>query len=691
MAKIVSSSNRPRSPGLLSNQSAVAKQNSEKTLAAVTALHRAIARSPLRTQNAQQQLAQTLVFDLLAMTPYPAEFRDGFNQMVKAIVTKELTTLYEAPANPQTHDPMAAHQTRIQVSQQLKYFEAETDHIEAFKNNLVPVLRTLTTACRQQQRQAQGSLSIETPLYSLFTDPVATIDQLVRQLSKLASDPNDPTPVPGSQLGNRVIANVLTTSRLTFEEAQKRPYRITWPSDSKLTPGELVDAYLEGTPLAELLKTTLSLPIPDSLLPETVMITAVPGHGKTQLLQSMVLNHLNNPAKPSVVIMDSQADCLQVLSHLKRFDPALGDNLTIIDPTDIHLPALNLFAWNRALADTLKPSQREEMLQGVIETFKFTCEALIDTGLTPRMQMVFQYLALWIMEIPDATLLTLIDLLRSPEPYLQYTLNLSPTVQGFIQELFAERSSYKQTIELILSRLHAVVSNPTFEQMFAHPQNKFDIGTAMNTPGHVTFINTAKAQLKADCSALFGRFWLGKIYQATMARAFIPSQQRNLSVVLIDEAHEYLSGAEATVEQLLFQARKYLVSINLIHQTCSQMRKAGVLDATLGIPALRYTGAISDADANLLAKEMRTTPEFLKSVRKTTQSAEWAVFARNITQTATVTNVQFLQAEREPKMSEAAYQRLLERNRQKVAAPRQHHQTSNRNTNAPTNNDGDDY
>ena len=372
--------------------------------------------------------------------------------------------------------------------------------------------------------------------------------------------------------------------------------------------------------------------------------------------------------------MDSQGDCLRILSHLKRFDRRVGSHITIIDPTDPWPPALNLFSWNRDLAASLTELQREEMLAGVIETFKFTCEGLFGTGLTPRMQLVFQYLALWILQIPGASLHTLIDLLRDPTPYLQHTLELSPTAQGFIEDLFADRSQYRETRQHILSRLHAVVANPLFERMFAHPENKFDIGAAMNTPGHVTLINTAKAQLKAECSALFGRFWIARIYQATMARAFLPAAQRRLSVVLIDEAHEYLHGAESTLEQLLFQARKYRVSINLIHQTLDQFRKAGVLGATLGVPALRFTGAISDSDANLLAKEMNTTPEFLKSVRKTTRSAEWAVFARNITQTATKTTLPFLEAEREPKMSPDAYRHLRQRNRQRVGAPRQPHQ-----------------
>ncbi len=304
--------------------------------------------------------------------------------------------------------------------------------------------------------------------------------------------------------------------------------------------------------------------------------------------------------------------------------------------------------------------------------------------------MVFEYLAHWILRIPNCTVLTLIDLLRDPSPYLQYTLELSPTAQAFIEDLFAKGSQYKQTREHILARLQHIVANPAFERMFAHPESKFDIGAAMNTPSHVTLIDTSKAHLKTEGSALFGRFWLGHIYQATMARAFIPRDQRQLCFCLIDECHEYLTGAETVLEQLLFQARKYRVSINLIHQTLDQFRKAGVLGSALAIPAVRFVGAVSDADANVLAKEMHTTPEFIKSFRKTPQGADWSLYARDITPSATKTTVKFLEAERAPKMSNEAYQRLLDLNRQRVGAPR-------RRFNPPPNNDrydgndGDDY
>lgn len=689
MAKVVSSSIRRMRPRIFDTSASVTNESNHDTNAQLTKLQQAIARSQFSSPTGRDRLAQELLFDVLGADPYPTDVRQALFDLTRDIIDYELTPLYTIPEAPAAEDTLSAYETRREITAQLEYLEHQHERLALFRQQLRRLLELLARASKANQ-SAPSPLAIRTSRYTLQADPVSLIDEITRQFFTVASNPDDTRTRPGTRYADMVVQNVLAASKLTFDEAQHRPYRILWPEDYKDSVEEVVSTYLAHTPLANYLNTQVDLSLPDTLLPEVVNITANPGHGKTQLLQWMVLRHLENPSRPSVVVMDSQGDCLRVLSHLKRFDPELGHNLTIIDPTDDWPPALNLFAWNRELAENLNEIQREEMLAGIIETFKFTCEGLFGTGLTPRMQLVFQYLALWLLQIPNANLLTLIDLLRDPTEYLQYTLALSPTAQGFIEELFAPKSQYRPTREHILSRLHAVVGNPLFERMFAHPQNKFDIGTAMNKPAHVTLINTAKGQLKAECSALFGRFWLARIYQAMMARAFIPQSERRLSIVLVDEAHEYLEGAETTLAQLLFQARKYRVSINLIHQTLDQYRKAGVLGPTLGVPALRFTGNISDGDAGLFAKEMNTTPEFLKSVRKTSNGAEWAVFARNLTQTATKTTIPYFEAEREEKLSAAAYQQLLERNRQLVGAPRRPHEVKPQTT-TPLSNDGDSY
>ena len=665
MAKIRSSSVRRR--GLLARFRSPAQIHQNTTAQLQRDLTTALAKSVCPSPEAIDRFAAQLLNDNLYTNPLPASLHQKFDECTKQLNRAALAPLYAPPEIPE-HDPLAAHDARNQMRAQLEYLSNEEEHLAAWRNQLRDILRlSLPTDTRHQS--AAGTVSITVPLHTLFADPTAAIDAIVRHIFTLAPDPAVPALRPGHHPANVVIANVLAISRLTYEDAQKRPYRITWPADAKLSPAELVDRYLANTPLASLLKASVQITIPDELLTEGLIVIASPGHGKTQLMQHMVMRFLQRPNAPTLILMDSQGDALQSIPKLKLLEQPDDDRVIIIDPTDPHPPASNIFAFDRQFAATLPQQQREEFLAGVIETFEFVASGLMGAALTPHMTLAFRFLSQLLLQLENPTLHTFADLLNDPGPYWPYVQALPPTAQSFIEQLYDERSQYKQTRSAILARAYYLLANPAFERMFAHPENKLNLRTAMQS-GKLICINTAKAQLKTEASAVFGRFWIAQILQATMARAFIPRQQRRLTVCLVDEAHEY---CDPSVELLLYQARKYRVAFGQITQSMAQFKKAGLLEAALSVPAVRFIGAVGDTDANMLAKEMSTTSDFLKSVRKTSNSAEWTVHARNITPTACKTTINFFEAERAPKMTEAAYQQLLQRNRQRVGAPRSTH------------------
>lgn len=687
MAKLISStSHRPRGPGLFSNASTVTDRNTTHTKDLAGQLTAAIAQAPLSKLNAQEQLAQKITHATLGTRPLSTPLREAFFNATATIIRHECSNHYELPTGELSEDPVAGLTLRSELRDRLTAIADDRVGIPAFETALTAVLTNIIRALPQRD-YSPSTLTISVPLYTLLSDLPDLVDGIVRALSKLAPHPGS-YPKLGNRLPGAVIANLLHISKLSMEDALKRPHRITWPKASKLAPQELVDAYLDNTPLHALFNTSVEIPIPNRLRTEHSIVLASIGHGKTQLMQSLVLQDLDDPARPSLVVIDSQADAINTLSRLKRFDPDLDDRLIIIDPTDINPPALNLFHVDRRYLSQLNEHRREEFLAGLIELFTFIASGLLGAELTPRMSVVFRFLSQLLIQIPDATIHTLVALLDDPTPYLQYIERLPQTAQTFIDDLYKERSTYTETRRHISQRIYHVLSNPAFERMFAHPQNKFDMRAALND-GKVVLINTAKGALKAEWSSILGRYFVALIKQAALARSFIPQQERRLALIHIDEAHEYL---DRNIDDLMTQGRKYACSINLYSQTMAQFQEKDLRAAALSLPALRYTGSLSDTDANLLAKEMNCTPEFLKGVRKTATGTEWSLFVRNLTPTATRISVPFLQAEREPKMSPDAYQRLLTRNRNLVGAPRRPLTTPSPLASRDTpNNDGDDY
>jgi len=84
--------------------------------------------------------------------------------------------------------------------------------------------------------------------------------------------------------------------------------------------------------------------------------------------------------------------------------------------------------------------------------------------------------------------------------------------------------------------------------------------------------------------------------------------------------------------------------------------------------SIKMAGGISDRDARLLDADMRTTNEFIASMRKGAKSTEFAAYVRNETPTAVRLEVPFGTMEAAPRMSHAAYCRLIERNRARYSA-----------------------
>ena len=117
---------------------------------------------------------------------------------------------------------------------------------------------------------------------------------------------------------------------------------------SSIPDDKIAAAYLDGTPLLDLLDYHLDITLSQATRFEHMHIVAGSGHGKTQTLQHLILHDLDAVARgeASIIVIDSQSDLINTIAGLDAFAPggALDGRLVLIDPTDIEWPvALNLF------------------------------------------------------------------------------------------------------------------------------------------------------------------------------------------------------------------------------------------------------------------------------------------------------------------------------------------------------------
>ena len=514
----------------------------------------------------------------------------------------------------------------------------------------------------QSEHDTEATFTV--PLYSTVRDINDLVDRALGTIykSKLAE--------LGlfTALHDTIYRNACEASGIPLNTEPKKPF--IQPADSKLPPAELVETYLKDTPLYDLLMTPVPFSLPRSARFEHTHIVAGTGHGKTQTLQHLIMHDLMQPPDqvPSLVIIDSQGDMLTKLSRLELFNPeggALANRLIIIDPTDVeHPPALGLFDIDLPRLRGYSPRYREQIMNGVIELYDFIFGGLLGAELTQKQSVIFRYLARLMLVIPDATILTLKDVMQDATPFVPYFDRLDGMARDFFIHEFNDRQ-FAETKKQILRRLWGVLENPTFERLFSNPRNRIDMFDALNS-GKIVLVNTAKDFLKAERSSILGRFFIALTFQAALERAAIPEQSRHPAFLYIDEAADYFDD---TIDSLLSQARKFKLGVIFAHQYLDQLPRP-LLASIMTNTSVKFAGGVSSSDANALARNMGTSAEAIGSTRKRARETEFAAFVRNHTERAVTVTVPFGTLERAPTMPSEAFARLIETNRCQVVVPR---------------------
>lgn len=515
----------------------------------------------------------------------------------------------------------------------------------------------------------EGS-SFEVPLIDLIEEPAAVIERII-----MAPYDDDTLSLDlFLSLRQRLERNLVIASGLPPNAiAAEHQHRLVVPTlQKRMTPAELVEAYLGGTPFARLFETPVPLQIPAEIRFEHAHIIGGTGHGKTQLLQRMIYGDLDAARRDgrSVVVIDSQGDLINKIVRLDLFDPntadSLADRLVLVDPSDLEFPvSLNLFDAHLDRLDGYRPIDRERVLNGVVELYENFFGDLLGAELTQKQEVVFRYLARLLLSIDGATIHTLMAIMQTPEPpWLRSAIEqLDGSARFFFESEFSH-PSFAATKKQILRRLWGVLSIPTFERMFAHPANKVDLFAAMNE-GKIVLINTAKDLLKREGSALLGRFFTNMIAQAALERSVLPEGSRNPTFVYVDEAQEYF---DESVETILEQARKYRIGLVTAHQSLDQPSPR-IRSALLSNTSFKCAGGVSAKDARAAAEELRTTPEFIESMRRRGDRTEFAAWVKHWTPHAVRLSVPLGFVERQPVLDEEAYDELIANNRARYCAP----------------------
>jgi hypothetical protein len=449
-------------------------------------------------------------------------------------------------------------------------------------------------------------------------------------------------------------------SGVPWADRYKQQKKLRLPIDrSELPPSELAALYTTDTPFDGFFDLAIPIPVPREVRFEHTHIVGGTGHGKTQLLQYLIMDDLHYALEHnlSLVVLDPDGTLIRTISQTDYFgEYLLGDRCIIVDPTDSERPiGLNLFDVSHL--EGADARTRETIENNTIELFEYFFDALLGSELTGKQASLFRYLGLLLMQIPGGNIHTLRELMEDGKRFKPYMEQLSGTAKAFFETRFFA-PDLKATKTQILSRLWGVLSNRALDRVFSATRTTLNLDQAL-ADGKIIFVHTSKEHLGEEGSAIFARMMVALLGQSLIRRAGIPAKYRTDTYIYLDEAEGVV---DQTLVRLLAQVRKYRGAITIAHQHLDQLTasaRAGILANT----SIKLAGGISAKDAAALAPELRTKADTLLSFKKDKEVSHFALFARNYTETAMSMDVPLGYAERCDRLGRGEYAALLEASR----------------------------
>lgn len=311
------------------------------------------------------------------------------------------------------------------------------------------------------------------------------------------------------------------------------------------------------------------------------------GMGKTRLLEQLI--RYDVAANEGIGLIDPHGDL--ALAVLDFVPTHRIQDVVYVDPSDAEYPiAFNPFA-------SVPATQRQNVAQGLVEIFK----KQFMSSWSPRMEHLFRFATLAILEHPEGTLYELMRLLTDAQARQKTVSFLTDDVvkRFFAVEFAGFSQKYDhEAITPLTNRLGQFFADPFLRAIFTQVENKIDVADIMNN-GKILIVNTSKGLLGEDNSSLLGAFFLTKINQVAMARSRVAEVNRREFYLYVDE---FQNAATESFSSLFSESRKFAINITIANQYLAQIPPP-LLEAIFGNVSTIISFRIGGSDSDRMAKE----------------------------------------------------------------------------------------
>jgi type IV secretory pathway TraG/TraD family ATPase VirD4 len=315
------------------------------------------------------------------------------------------------------------------------------------------------------------------------------------------------------------------------------------------------------------------------------------GMGKSTMLENMAIQDIQNGN--GMAFLDPHGKTADLL--LDYVPEHRIKDVIYFAPFDTEHP----IAFN--VMEDVGPDRRHLVVSGLMSAFE---KLFGEESFSDRMQYILQNTILALLEYPDATMLG-INKMLTDKAYRNDVISkiTDPSVKNYWVKEYAgytERFA-AEAIPAIQNKIGQFTSNPLIRNIIGQTKSSFDIRKVMDDK-KILIVNLSKGLVGEGNANLLGSMLVTKIYLAAMSRADAdPKKLKSLPNFYL-YVDEFQSFANKSFADILSEARKYHLSLNITHQYIEQMAEE-VRAAVFGNVGTLISFRVGSYDAEILEKE----------------------------------------------------------------------------------------
>lgn len=312
------------------------------------------------------------------------------------------------------------------------------------------------------------------------------------------------------------------------------------------------------------------------------------GTGKSTLIANMAISDIRRGQ--GVAVIDPHGDLIEIL--LNYIPASRINDVCYFNPADKD------YTYPLNPLEVVNKDQKELVASSILAIFY----KLYSYSWGPRLEHIFRNALLTLVEVPDTTLVNVIDILTKSSYRNSIIKNLNnPSLISFWQNEYEKMPDrlQQEAISPILNKVGQFVSSPSIREIIRWPRSKVNLEKIMNE-GKILLADLSAGKLGEDNSTLLGAMLITQIQLAAMNRVNVPEESRRDFYLFVDEFQNF---ATTSFIKILSEARKYRLNLTLANQYMAQLDE-GVQSAIFGNIGSLASFIVGNQDAQVLAREV---------------------------------------------------------------------------------------